>query len=93
MTTTEYELKWLLKQEDYANGADGRKCFDILRDSVVYDFGIVGGGNAASYWRPCFYSSGLSWNNSFATNYKSDASARAEQFQKVLDDYAKYVNN
>ena len=80
-------------KDRYANGSDGRKCFDILRDSVVYDFGIVGGGNAASYWRPCFYSSGLLWNNSFAANYKSDASARAKHFQNILDDYAKYVNN
>jgi len=81
-------------KDRYANGADGRKCFDLLRDSVVYDFGVVGGLASSTYWRGCFYSGGnVVWSNDFAANYRANATERATTFKEVLDDYAKYVNN
>ena len=80
-------------KDRYANGADGRKCFDLLRDSVVYDFGIVSGLSSGGYWRPCFWSSGVNWANTFASDYKSNAGAVATKLQEVLENYAKYVNN
>jgi hypothetical protein len=80
-------------KDRYANGADGRKCFDLLRDSVIYELGTIALG-ASAYWRTCFWQSGtVSWNNNFATNYKGDATTVATKLQEVLDDYAKYASN
>ena len=84
-------------KDRYANGADGRACFDILRESVIYDFGrvgLVGGIGCEWYWNACFEASGASYfNNAFATSYRGEAGAKQQNLQKVLDDFAKYVDN
>ena len=84
-------------KDRYANGADGRACFDLLRDSVVYDLGRSGQIEklgAESFWRACFYSGGTeNWNNSFATSYKAVATERATSLATVLENFAKYVEN
>ena len=84
-------------KDRYANGADGRACFDILRDSVVYDLGRAGqvaGLGAEAFWRACFCSGGVkSYENVFATKYKESASERATNLKEVLANFEKYVNN
>jgi len=84
-------------KDRYANGADGRACFDILRDSVVYDLGRAGqvaGLGAEAFWRPCFYTGGAkAFENVFATKYKESASERATNLKEVLANFEKYVNN
>ena len=90
-----YYYEQFLKDR-YASGSDGRKCFDILRDSVVCDFGRVGqiqGIGAESYWRACFYKNGISFNNSFASSYKANATTEnspSASLQKILTSFATY---
>ncbi len=84
-------------KDRYANGADGRACFDILRESVIYDFGrvgLVGGIGCEWYWNVCFEGNDSSYfNNTFASTYRMEEEAKAKNLQKVLADFAKYVDN
>ena len=84
-------------KDRYANGADGRKCFDILRDSVIYDFGRamqVSAIGAEDYWRPCFWVGGnLQYGNVFAEKYRASSGERIQNLQKLLENYAKYKDN
>ena len=84
-------------KDRYANGADGRKCFDILRDSVIYDFGRamqVSAIGAEDYWRPCFWVGGnLKYGNVFAEKYRASSGERIQNLQKLLENYAKYKDN
>jgi len=80
-------------KDRYANGADGRACFDILRDSVIYDFGRAmqfAGIGAESYWRPCFWNGGGTYENVFAAQFKSASGERVQNLKDILDAYAKY---
>ena len=75
-------------KDRYANGTQGRECFDILRHSVVYDFGVVAG--IGSGWRSCFYPS---YKNDFVTTYRKNATALNAKLEEVLAAYEKYKNN
>ncbi len=84
-------------KDRYANGADGRACFDILRDSVIYDFGRamqVENIGAEDYWRACFWVGGqLSYGNVFAEKFQAASDERVKNLQKLLDNFAKYKDN
>lgn len=79
-------------KDRYANGTMGRECFDILRHSVVYDFGVAGNraGIGISGWRGCFYPN---YKNDFVTNYRKSATALNANLEEVLAAYEKYKNN
>jgi len=101
MASSEYRLVGPFYYErflkaHYANGADGRACFDILRDSVVYDFGRVmqsEGIGAEAYWIPCFWTDGLKYDNVFAEKYKATSGEKGDDLQNILDKFAQYRNN
>ena len=80
-------------KDRYTSGAQGRACFDLLRDSLVYDLGRVGhltGIGTEHLWRRCFNNG---FNNTFVTAYRSEAVTRSNALKEVLDAYEKYVNN
>ena len=80
-------------KDRYANGVTGRECFDILRQSIIYDFGRAGQREnlgTEGLWRPCFQNG---HNNTFVASYRAQATAKATSLQEVLDAYAKYVEN
>ena len=80
-------------KDRYANGVAGRECFDILRDSLVYDFGRTMQAmnfGAEWYWRTCFRG-GLT--NSFVAEARGEMTMRKQQLAEVLETYQKYVNN
>ena len=77
-------------KDRYANGTTGRECFDILRQSVVYDLGRLAGVSGSGFWRLCFMDG---YNNNYVTNYRKSAVVVEEKLQKVLDAYEKYKNN
>ena len=80
-------------KDRYANGAAGRECFDILRNSLVYDFGRTMQAlnfGAEWYFRTCFRGGFV---NSFVAEAKAGMTASKAQLQEVLDAYQKYVDN
>ena len=80
-------------KDRYANGASGRECFDILRNSLVYDLGRVchlKNIGAETIWRPCL-SGGV--NNQFVSSYRGSANQKQIALKEVLDAYKKYANN
>ena len=84
-------------KDRYANGASGRECFDILRASVVYDFGramqVVGIG-AEDFWRGCFWASGTNtFSNSFESNFKASSNARVQDLKDILNAFEQYHDN
>ena len=76
-------------KDRYANGTQGRECFDILRNSIIYDFGRTT-GFFTSGWRLSF---NPSYNNVFVAQVRKEATASAERWEKVLAAYEKYKNN
>jgi len=84
-------------KDRYSNGADGRKCFDILRDSVVYDLGRItqlADVGHKGYWNACFSSGGkASFDNSFAETARANLSTQQANLKIMLDKLALYVNN
>ena len=84
-------------KDRYANGESGRQCFDVLRASVVYDFGRAmqfSGIGAEGFWRPCFWTgSTKTFVNTFEANFNSSSSIRNKNLQDILDAYAEYKNN
>jgi hypothetical protein len=82
-------------KDRYANGDSGRQCFDILRASVVYDFGRAmqfADIGAENFWSACFPSTGQ-FANVFEANFKASSNARIYSLQEILDAYAKYKDN
>ena len=80
-------------KDRYANGVTGRQCFDVLRDSIVYDFGRACQRvdlGTEKYWRPCFLNG---HNNSFLTEYRKEEKVKANALSEVLAAYEKYANN
>jgi hypothetical protein len=84
-------------KDRYANGDSGRQCFDILRASVIYDFGRamqVSQIGAEDYWRACFWSGGAqNFSNTFEENFKAASIVRVKNLQDILDAFEKYKNN
>ena len=84
-------------KDRYANGDSGRQCFDILRASVIYDFGRAmfwSDIGAETFWRPCFRNSGkTSFANVFESNFKASSDDRVLSLQELLDAYEQYKNN
>ena len=81
-------------KDRYANGASGRICFDILRASVIYDLGRVSqlaGIGTKGAWSSCFTANGF--DNTFAATMKGKMDSEVFNFNKMLSDMAKYVNN
>lgn len=77
-------------KDRYSDGVNGRKCFDILRDTVLYDLGIVGqiadlGGNG--YWRQCFQPS---YKNMFTELVKANKSAKEKALENTLAKFEQY---
>lgn len=80
-------------QDRYSNYLNGRKCFDILRDSVLYDLGIVGtipGLDANRPWRQCFEGG---YSNKFAELIKAQTTTRELALAEVLEKFAQYKDN
>ena len=80
-------------KDRYANGTQGRECFEILRSSVIYDFGRACQRmslGAEGLFRGCLANG---FNNDFVAKQRTNASARSIKLQEVLDAYAKYKNN
>ena len=80
-------------KDRYANGTQGRECFEILRNSVIYDFGRAcqrQGLGAEGLFRTCLWHG---FNNTFVSAVKKGASARAEKLQEALEAYEKYKEN
>ena len=81
-------------KDRYANGPDGRACFDILRASVIYDFGRamqVSGLGAEGFWGNCFWSgSGHHFVNGFEAAFKASSDARIQNLKDIMDAYEKY---
>ena len=84
-------------KDRYSNGADGRKCFDILRDSVVYDLGRItqlADVGCKGYWSTCFSSGGKAkFDNSFANTARGNLSSQQTNLKIMLDKLALYVDN
>ena len=81
-------------KDRYANGANGRKCFDILRASVIYDLGRIGqlaGIGCKSAWGSCF--GNQTFSNTFASTMQGKMDAEKSNFKQMLENMAKYVNN
>ena len=80
-------------KDRYANGVTGRECFDLLRQSIIYDFGRAGQREDLGsewLWRDCFQNG---HTNTFVADYRSKATSKAMALKEVLDAYAKYVEN
>ena len=83
-------------KDRYANGASGRVCFDILRASVVYDLGRVAGQGAGFGAQGDFatcLTPATGFVNTFAGNIKGKLESHVINFEKMLENMAKYVNN
>ncbi len=84
-------------KDRYANGADGRRCFDILRDSVVYDLGRItqlANVGCKGVWNSCFVSGGAKkFSNTFSENMKTKLDTEKLNLQTMLDKLALYVEN
>jgi hypothetical protein len=48
---------------------------------------------AEGFWRPCFWSGGKTFSNTFEANFKASSNARVNSLQDILDAYAQYKNN
>jgi hypothetical protein len=83
-------------KDRYSNGASGRECFDILRASVIYDLGRVAGQGsgfgAQGDFATCL-TNATGFSNTFSANIKGKLDAHVMNFNKMLENMAKYVNN
>ena len=80
-------------KDRYANGVTGRECFDILRQSIVYDFGRACQRQdlgTEGLWRPCFQQG---FNNTFVSEYRKIANKKAVALSEVLEAYDMYKDN
>lgn len=82
--------------KNYTNRLYGRQCFEILRDSVVFDLGRIGrleGLGVEDYWNACFYTAkGKDFHNTFRESYEADGNAAtAQDLQRISDSFAQYA--
>lgn len=80
----------------YALNSKGAQVYDLIRSSVVYDFGRVSVLSCSSpdgAWRTCFWSgSEVVCQNSFASSVESISSTAEVKLAKVLDIYRSLKN-
>ena len=81
----------------YSSDAEGMQCFELIRDSIVYDFGkanYFASIHVDNMFRSCFYTygsnPGVTVKNIFMTEYAKEIEAKRLALTKLLEDYQKY---
>ena len=80
-------------KDRYSNGVEGRQCFDILRETMLYDLGVaatISVLGAEKTWRACFRGS---FNNNFAETVKGQRNTLQRTLNDLLQNFEKYKNN